>query len=474
MDTFQNIYDSLTDNQKDDFLWNLLQKRADIRNQLIEYFKSGEEKEADGEEEAEFRKPEDVIEIIEDTCKDVVSVLEEIDFEDVDWEDYVPPHSGYVPEWEAFDSIIIQKVDDAFEYEMPDVVSPIENGDIIQGVAMVLGMYEGCIKAQTDGNDVFGDAEEEFINRWEQGFLEDAVGSLDITNKNNQQLKVLFQAILERYKENEKDILRFEELLIALIENNQIAEYVKNLIKEKNIPSANLPNLIVEINEMLGDNNALLAHAEENCINDFEVAKKVLDIYLKEGKKEDYLRIANKVFPVFPVQLSEYIENEISANDDKELLIKILSELIAKYHDLERYKKLRKILPQSELNSYIEGWKNDTIFHIKILEIEERYEDILNIVERLEFDWSFVEAIEPILNIFPLRSYEILEQRVENSVANERGRSNYEKVCSWLKAMRRIEKYSAQTQQFIMKIYKHNKPTLPALRDEMRKAKLVI
>ena len=202
MENLKKTYTTLNPKQKDEFLWQVLVRHPDIRNQLIEYFATPED--------AEIPSLEEIFSEIEDTCKEVIEELEGIDYEEVDWEDYTPPHSGYVPEWEAFDSIIIEKVDEIFEFQMPDVVSPISNGNIIGGVCILLGMYEACRDAKANGCNTFDDPNEEYIEYWKKDFYTTAIDAFNMSTTNPNHVKQIFQAIFERYKDEIETLSEIE------------------------------------------------------------------------------------------------------------------------------------------------------------------------------------------------------------------------------------------------------------------------
>jgi hypothetical protein len=79
-----------------------------------------------------------------------------------------------------------------------------------------------------------------------------------------------------------------------------------------------------------------------------------------------------------------------------------------------------------------------------------------------------------ILQIIPvyLRDcFEILENKISQSLASERGRNSYKRILEWMELLRKIPGESEKTNGIILNAY-HHKPNLPALKDEMRKAGL--
>ena len=106
---------------------------------------------------------------------------------------------------------------------------------------------------------------------------------------------------------------------------------------------------------------------------------------------------------------------------------------------------------------------------VQVLEIESLYADILRIVRKNTDSWDFDQRISPILKIFPEETFSILQEKLRNTVQHKRGRGYYERIAQRLKLMQTIPGKSKETRAFIREVY-HHKPSLPALKDEMRKA----
>ena len=93
-------------------------------------------------------------------------------------------------------------------------------------------------------------------------------------------------------------------------------------------------------------------------------------------------------------------------------------------------------------------------------------------VEQNPGDWQYAEVITPILTIYPEFCFRHIKNKAESTLQNNRGRSVYERVVSWLKLTQHIPGFEIEKRDLIRTLYNY-KPNLPALKDEMHKAGLV-
>ena len=104
--------------------------------------------------------------------------------------------------------------------------------------------------------------------------------------------------------------------------------------------------------------------------------------------------------------------------------------------------------------------------------MEKRYESIKTIVEKNSDDWHYGELIRPILGIYPEFCFQHIKNKAVKTIEKQRGRDVYERISGWLKLTQEIPGFDNEKRDLIGQLYNH-KPNLPALKDEMRKAKLV-
>lgn len=111
-------------------------------------------------------------------------------------------------------------------------------------------------------------------------------------------------------------------------------------------------------------------------------------------------------------------------------------------------------------------------FIVKILEDENRYSDIKQLVTDNIDSWDFNELISPILEEYPDFCFETIKNKALKTITTQRGRVVYERIAEWIKLAKLIPAYENLTRELIIKLY-NNKPSLPALKDEFKIAGLV-
>ena len=102
--------------------------------------------------------------------------------------------------------------------------------------------------------------------------------------------------------------------------------------------------------------------------------------------------------------------------------------------------------------------------------MDQKYDEILALAQKeVIHTWYFPEMITPILNIFPREVFELIRIKSTHTIENQKGRSSYARIASWLKLSLQIKGKEDDARHLIHELY-NRKPTLPALKDEMRKA----
>lgn len=194
--------------------------------------------------------------------------------------------------------------------------------------------------------------------------------------------------------------------------------------------------------------------------------------YNFETDKEAFLEIARELVPANKHFWAGFLQQYVSPELDEELFVCVFRQLIVQQKEIDYYKKIRKYLSEAALTGLLNELKWDKAFIVKILKIEERYEDIKTLVEQNPGDWEYVKVIAPILTIYPQFCFRHIKSKAESTLQNNCGRSVYERIASWLLLIEMIPGFEMEKPDLVRTFYNH-KPNLPALKDEMRKAGLV-
>ncbi len=116
----------------------------------------------------------------------------------------------------------------------------------------------------------------------------------------------------------------------------------------------------------------------------------------------------------------------------KELYKKILSRHVECKENIDDYKILSELLSPEEKEIFFAKMWNK-VFLTKLFDFEKMYDRILQLVHSHIDAWEFNEIIQPILPIYPTECLSVLQNKINRSLNNERGRSVYQRIVSWIK-----------------------------------------
>lgn len=280
---------------------------------------------------------------------------------------------------------------------------------------------------------------------------------------------MFFDALFTQYTGFGDDLKYFEALLKSLVQNEKMAGKVEELLKKHKIGEEILPQLFLQIYELLGNREYWLDHAHAYFRQDKELAEKLMCHYLKEDKK-NFLNTAGEVFTAHPHTFDHFILENLDIKKEKGFYKMVLRRITEFGMDINAYKTLKELLSPEEKELFYAGiW--DKVFLVGIFELENRYDQILQLVYANPDSWDLNEMILPIIPVYPGECFGVLENKISHSLANERGRSVYRRITGWMELLQKIPGESEKTNGIILEAY-HHKPNLPALKDEMRKAGL--
>ncbi|MDP1622438.1 MAG: hypothetical protein Q8M08_08870 [Bacteroidales bacterium] len=464
---FNKLFNDTTTSLKLDFLQSLLQKNEGLKNQFTEYCKRSN---SEITENPEQKNPRDMIRTI---SLKYISVLNSLDFEDMDWRDYQPRHSGYIEDYEAVEDFAQDQLDDIFHEWQEQIGSMINNGHILNATCGMLGAYDACLTAYIEGSgDIFNDLTETLLQK-HQELVYDAISRIGVTVVSGDQAFQAIVAVLDHYQRNYQGMKNylnyFESLFICLADTEEIGEQVLANLQRSGIEESWLPQLAVKLYAFRPDQTEWVKKAAQFFMNDLNVAKQLLDYYFGHDMAA-FLRDGKSLFDLHPESFSLYMCERLTPELYPDFFKKVLWYRASHERNIALYETLRGYLDDGEKQLFLSGIEFDMVFRIKVLEIEHRFEDILKLAQNeVEHTWHFPELITPILNIYPDEAFELINFKATRTVENERGRSAYRRICTWLKLALQIRTREEETRHLIHSLY-YRKPALPALKEEMREA----
>ena len=465
---FEKTYNNAPEQTKLNFLDAIIRHNDKLKNEFVAYVTKNE----NGVIPFTY---EDFTGIVGITLAHYQGLFEEVDTDDPDWDIYNPPHSGYIPDYEAYQYASEQEFEAIVNGFVKNAIDKIIEQDPAGLMSMFAGLYEAIQNA--DVNDDTGSFDD--VNEFLFGLFSEAVGtvvqkiSLSALSENaiGNAFKFFFQYYQEEEPENSNFLECFEPLLISLADKSKNPGSLLDIMADAGIEKKSLPELTLSLNKAMGNFEGWLQAAQQFYKISEPVARELLQYYF-ETDKQAFIALARELHDANKYAWVDYLKEFMSPQLDKELFVKVYLRLIDKNHDIQYYHKVKEYLTETDVKNLLENVKWDEVFTVKILEAEQRFEEIKFLIQKDVNKWYFADKIEPILNIYPEFCFRQIKNLALSTLQNERGRDIYERIAEWLKLAIKIPGFENETQLLIQQLYTH-KPNLPAMKDEMRKAGLV-
>jgi len=454
---FAKCYSETEAPQKLNFLKQMLDKDTDLQSQFVAFVSS------------RSGKLDDVAGVkIDKIAEDFVDDLMNIDFDDeiengynrYDYYDDEEFNSAY----DLIDKAINTYYKRANEYQ--------KKGNLLDAFRIMLGMYIGAIQLENpDSNyDLFCDGYSDYVlAEWSKLLKKFSTEFEQIvkSDENVQQLIDVF--FVEKYK----NIKLFEPFFISIVTNRTIALYLYNKITENQSDNIGSAFIVLKIAEVTENEKLWIETAERYVQFDPQITQKLLDKYKDINQIDNFNRTAHTAFAHWNDTFDTYIVENIDKNTERKLFVEALAHQTKRKHKIKDYKILREYLSPDERNRFIEAQSklSSNMFYIELLEVEERFEEIFVFIKAHPDIYDLASLIRPILNIYPDECFGMLRKRCDRELNSYgRNRNTYQSMVKYMTAMKKIETKQAECKLYFDSIFSNR---LPALKDEMRKAKLV-
>lgn len=465
---FEKLFNNSSDSLKLKFLHGIIQHNANLQSAFANFIQS----EQNDTETFPMKK---FMEIISSTKEKYQHDFETVDFENPDWDNYHAPHSGYIEDWEAYQQASEQEIESIFNSFTSDAVNKILAQKPVELAAMLIGLYEATQDAEIDDdNGTFDDVNEHLLIEF-SSTLQAVTDKLKIAGISEKSVCEAFKKFTgytdAEYPGNPHFAGYFEHFFLALAEKSTDANQILSIIDKSTIERQSVPELILLLHRNSGNKSEWLQSATQFYLINKEVAKQLLQFYF-ESDKLHFVKTAKELFTSDKRFWADFLKDYITTEIDRKLYIDVFYQLTTDTEDINHYMKIREFLTETDLNRLLGEFTWNKVFPVRILEVEKRYESIKTIVEKNQDDWHYTELIRPILGIYTEFCFQHIKNKAVKTIENQRGRDIYERISSWLKLAQEIPGFDTEKRDLILQLYNH-KPNLPALKDEMRKAKLV-
>jgi hypothetical protein len=475
-DSFNDCYINTDTLVKLNFLTQLLKKDTDLQNQFVKFT----EKKYDDSKTIFYVEIDKIAENVRDK-------LSCIDFDDIA-DSYNPYDGGYYDDegnideaYEAIRNVLNPFVNEAINY--------IRKGNLIDGINVVLGLYEGIQNLPEINNNeyeiFYNDYDDEVFTLFLEVF-DTILKAIEQIIKSEEQIKEVFDVIFERFNlfldKNDSlmdseiiyEMDAFEGLFKILLINKETAHYLFSLIQENDLECFSMAFVLLKIAEITENESLWIENAETYAELNSSIIMQLMEKYKSKDDTENFNRISKLAFEKFPEIVSSYLIENLDKEKQENLYVQALKYYTIYKQSITHYYLLRNYFTEEQKITFVDNLNTEykDAFYISLLEIEVRYADILNFAiekEKLSKYFDFNIVLKPILNIYPNVCFRMIKNNCDNYLKSlEKNRKTYSKMAEILKLMIQIKTMQTESKEYITSLYNH-KPNLPALRDEFRK-----
>ncbi len=472
--SFNKLFEQTENSIKIEFLKSILTEHPSLRKMFLEYIPEVAPDIHDKNINiSDFTKKVNVL------FKSFMESIEALNFEDFDWENYIPPHSGYMEEWEACDSIAEQKIEDAFGGFEEILLENLLQGNLIEIMIDILAFYRAATDAKINNPyDVLESVNDYLIDTKLRDWVDFATKKIKVTPLSDENIintiMLFFKYFDSQMQGSAKSIHFFENFLIALINKISNKSTIPKLDKITSIDITNFPsfaNAVIKNTGSLADWENIALHL---YLVNKQIAEELLDYYTKTKQHKKYLKTAKKLFTDDKTYWCITIQKSISTKDDQQFYIDVNLQCSTTTSKVKYYKNVKELISSDEKDSFIKNSKYNTELKALIFKEDGDYEKIKPLIKSLDSLWNSAEKIlDTIKDIYPAFVFKKILQHINSLMSDSnRNRHSYVTIANWLKYANQIPEQKDKTMKLTTKLFNH-KPNLPALKDEFRKAGII-
>jgi hypothetical protein len=476
MQHFTQLFDSLSPQEKSDYLLEILENEPRQKQAFIERFKKRLEKTRLQTYTA--KNIEEMLKEIYAKAADLKARLDEHDFEETDWE-RGHMHDHYVPEWELAQEIAEEEAMEIFEPCLLHLEIELDSGNLTDIAKELLTIYHGARQSNINDpyNNLSDDPEGFFIDKAME-LVNSKLKSLEkkeFLNKDYEDtFDLMFKFFNINYSDNKESIREIAPLLISIIKNKEIAEIAWKSKNEYKVDLSAVPKLITKITGLIGDNSLRIKSLEECFLADPETSINLMDYYFKNDKNK-FENNAPKLYARYK-HTREYLVDKIAKGSAFHIVL--LKDFTEQDNDLKYFAELKNHLSTDEISQFIDNVKySDT--RAKLLAYEKRFDDLLQLIKKEEVkndsfypSFNFAEAVSLIAVAKPAEAFDLVKKKITKLINGTKNKGTYSSIAFVLNAAKKIVDKQAEVETLIKEIYNH-KPNLPSLKEIFRSEGLV-
>ena len=463
-----------------EFLEQVIKKDANLRNQLIAFLKN---------------KPKTYTDItkvnIDKIKKQVFDKLSVIDF-NKKIEIFERKMDYYYDDYSDFAESIILKELNSFTKK---AIVHAQKGNLLEATRIILSLYEGSQNLPYESEEQIYYPFEDEIHF--NGIIHDCLldefkifsqelKKIVFSNENAMQVLILLIYRYEIWQNlpshmNKNQIIRynfndFTDILIALINNTKIADSFYQKLKKNDLNRDELVSVFLKIADIKNDVQEWIENAKLFAHKNPEIALQLLEKYKETEQEKEFHKLANISFSKWSDDFDLYLIKNINQKTNLDLYVKILNHYVLRNRNFAHYKKLRKHLSNVDINAFIDKintyWDVDK-FYIQVLEIEKKYEELLEITKKDIHNYRLDVIIQPIVSVYPDDCFQIVETRCKEVIISyNKGQKKYKQMCKCLVLFKDIDSQKLKLEELCKFLY-NRKPNLPSLKNELIEFNLI-
>jgi hypothetical protein len=404
--------------------------------------------------------------------KNLDSLVDEIfdSFNKVDLELYLGDchcqHGGYYDDYE--NDISEELVEDLFIEVVKKIDGFIKKSDFY-GALFILVAVGKAIDLKPTLDDDYGLIYDyhDLLSEHHSFLVSKFIDKLKDTNISLETRKQFVSFLIEN--SDEPDELKvFEYLFDMLLTTTEMGVFASSFIGKFHI------NVQLKILNLLEDDEGYINTAKQFYKENTNIAEKLLQKLNEISAYNDYENIAKECFLKNASYFVTEIFNVITYDKSKDFYLEVLKYKVLNHCNLDEYILYKKYLNETQIddlqNMILKSHRQE--YCIKVLEYEKKYESILNIAKQERYDLKMV--LEPIKFHFPKECFDIVVKNCNQAMNSyDRNRNTYIKICGFLNIMAKVPTVKNDIELYIKTTLINRKPNLPALKDELIKAKLL-
>ncbi|MHC1774725.1 MAG: hypothetical protein AB9834_04855 [Lentimicrobium sp.] len=474
---FDKLFESIDLQERSNYLKQLLESSSSLKSAFLStYQKQGEEVRL--QSKTSYNKDEALKEILE-LSDELREILDSLDFEETDWDSWHNNSGHYMDDFEISAMLAEEEAEEVFEDYITEFKDNLVHENFYNIALNISYLMHGILQSNiSDPNNNLGDPANDYF--------------IDATNtvvKNNlaeyHRRKFLaedyaygFELMLltnQWYPDKDDFMKAMAPFLINTINDRETASIIWSLLNAYGIGLKKIPGLLNHITSKLGNKELWLKMMEETFLDDYKNSILLMDYYYQHNRTT-FEEKAMLLFDRFGHNSTEYLVDKI--NKGTSLHIELLKKMAGSGSAIRYYNELKKYIDDAALRQFISGIQ-DINLKAKLLGSEKMYDELERLIRKEYqnaygyFSLDFNTAIRPFFEAKPDLAFELLNLRVNHLMRFARNRESYKQIAGILNDSLGIKGHEKEVKGIVDTLYNQQKPQLPALKDELRKAGLV-